>query len=332
MIVEIKDFQNPEYWKNSSISDFLMNAEIEKIETVDDFFAKYHHVVRHTEEVDIILFKNGIKGVFKPKREKDIYSIYSEIGAYKASCFLMFPYIPPTVLRIIQGTLGSLQLFSDSVLLKENNDIADKLNKAHHKDIIALKTFNFIFGQWDTSTNNILEKNYNNKTYLISIDNEHIITKQHVRYGESPFVASIYSEKLQSNDFEKSFPFDDVIEIKNPTKEKIKQYFGDKLPQWWYDKIHVNLLKNQPFRFVIYRNIIWRQRYIDKMIPDVDFVSLHVPHITQFIYDQIKKLTHETLKEVIFIDAVNANAIEDEYISLVLNRRNMVLSNAVVID
>ena len=68
------------------------------------------------------------------------------------------------------------------------------------------------------------------------------------------------------------------------------------------------------------------------MIPDVDFVSLHVPHITQFIYDQIKKLTHETLKEVIFIDAVNANAIEDEYISLVLNRRNMVLANAIVID
>jgi hypothetical protein len=325
------DFQNPDLWKNNDILLFLKTASIKKKENIDDFFKQQNHEVEHTQDVYIITFENNIKGIFKPLKQKP-QSMYSEVSAYNASCYLTFPYVPPTIIRKIDDIEGSLQLFVDAHLHKQNTTVNKKLSRVSQEAIIQLKTFYFLFGQWDTWSGNILEKQYNGIYYLICIDNEHIITNQHVRYGESPFVKAIQSYKFNTNDFEDPFPFDSVKEIIDPTREKIRETFGSKLPNWWYDHIHVNLFKKQPFRYVIYQNALWRQRYIGDTIPDVDYVSLHVPHITSFVKRQIESLTEKSLIENIFNEAYHANLVDVEYVNSVLNRRNMILANATVVD
>ncbi len=97
---------------------------------------------------------------------------------------------------------------------------------------------------------------WDSRKYLVAIDNANIGQPQHARYGVLPFVKIVHSDALDTNDFDKPFPFDEEPEIiYGLSRERLYARFGEKLPTSFYDNFrYLGALK-----FIVYQNSIWRQ-------------------------------------------------------------------------
>lgn len=235
--------------------------------------------------------EGGLRGVFETLPKNDPLDGYAEVAAHRASVLLGFPFVPPTVLRIINGVEGSLQLFIDTKidLLSENN--YDKfLEKFGKKDLEKLKIFYFVLGQWDSGAHNLLAYEHNSKLYPIAIDNSGIRNHQKVRYGELPFVRVLYSEKFNSNDWDKEFPFDQARVL--DTKEaSLRNEFGQKVPETFYKNFSHD---RRVIKFVIYRNGLWVQYHPF----DETFVKSYVEECSPDILEALQKLDLISLRQI----------------------------------
>lgn len=311
-------FNTFDSWKNPEIIKTLKSSNIAKIEPMRDFLFKNNKKVEFDGEVFLITFDNNIKAVFKTFSSDDLGDAYAEIAAYNASQILGFPYVPPTIIRKINDKIGSLQLYVDSSvdLLKEG-EYQKALTNVSAEEQANLRIFYYIFGQWDSGAHNLLYVINQEKGHFIAIDNSAIRNHQHVQISELPFIRILYSEKLNTNDWHKPFPFDKAKIIEKPNEENLRRIFKNKLPESFYKSFKSY---NQPLKYVIYQNSLWRQYHAF----DKDFIRA-TPEICSIeTIEAIKKLDIKTLRQI-YIEAKNSDFLTNSYLEAILKRRNQML-------
>ncbi len=153
----------------------------------------------------------------------DLGDAYAEVAAYQASLVLGFPRIPPTVIRKVNGTLGSLQLFIETSIDALAPGVFNAtLKEVDPEEVDNLKIFYFVFNQWDSGPHNILIIENQGKKHFVAIDNSGIGNHGHVKYGELPFVRVCYSEDLNTDDWNMPFPFEKAQVIAEPNADGLR--------------------------------------------------------------------------------------------------------------
>jgi hypothetical protein len=149
----------------------LKSAEIDKIQSLGGGITSSQ----------LVTFKDGSKGVFKPRDPKNWASNYrTEVLSYQVDKIFGFDLIPETVERTINGKRGSLQRFKQGELGK--NLDADHLNpSAFNKQ----KVMDFLLDHRDRHGGNYLMTRKDN---IVSIDNSLSFTGRGHNYTELPFI------------------------------------------------------------------------------------------------------------------------------------------------
>ena len=307
-----------------SILERLRTDPIEYIEDMKMFLSQRKYEARFKGNVWVVTLKGGLKAVFKPCESADFLDdAYPEIAAYEASLHLGFPIIPPTVIRKIKGKIGSLQLYvKPSVDLLSSNNFETLLKKINNIDLVNLKLFYFIFGQWDSNAGNLIaqyQKDEDENPILVAIDNWAIMKRQQVQLGERPFLEVYHNEKLVSpNDRQDKFPFESVQTIKHPTVESIEKTFGKVLPSLTVE----NLIQgDNPLQYVLYQCTLWRQWPFS----DERLILQRKDKIPPSSLKKLRGLNAEVLKRI-FQEAKHCDFFNHAYIESILDRVNQVLS------
>jgi hypothetical protein len=315
-------FEHPNTWNNPKIIKILETSKIVGIKPMKDALTEQGKKIEFEGKVFLITLKNNVKAVFKSIPIDDQGDAMAEVAAYKASLRLGFPYVPPTVLRNVHDMKGSLQLFVDTPIdLLQEREFEKYSKKFKKKDWNNLKVFYFVFGQWDSGAHNLLA--YSSQStkaiYPIAIDNSGIRNHQHVRYSELPFVRVIYSEKLNTNDWIKPFPFEGYKIIHKPSHHNLKKTFGNKLPESFYQNFQSY---GKPLKYVVYQNSVWRQYHAF----DKNFVKSYTKKCSQKALSALQKLDLKTLKEI-FWHAKGNDFLTNSYLKSILERRDQVVKS-----
>lgn len=309
---------HPENWKTPEIATLLKNGKVLSMRPMREHLESSGKTAEFDGEVYLVELDNGLKAAFKSLPNDDIGDVYAEVAAYQASVVLGFPHIPPTVMTTIKGMKGSLQLFVETeidALAPGTYEAA--LKEASADDLANLKLFYFVFGQWDSGAHNILILKDQEKTHLIGIDNSGIRNHQYATYGSLPFVRVLFSDKLETDDCGKPFPFELAKTIESPTTEKLREVFGNSLPESFYQSFKSYSL---PFRYVTYRNSLWRQYHAG----DEDFVISFTNHLPDQTRKSLEALNLSVLKKI-FVCAKGADFLTPSYLEAILERRDQVL-------
>ena len=323
-----QDFQNPELWEDATISSKIVTELKEsKILSEKDMHAVLeidHKKSDFEGEVRVVELENGLKGVFKAcatKKEEDMKDAYAEVAAYQASIKLGFPYVPPTVIREIAKKKGSLQLFVKTTIDPSSEDNFQKAwEELNEEEKTNLKVFYFVFGQWDTGPHNSLIWRQDRKIHLIAIDNSGIGNQQYVKYGQLPFVRTIYNDALETDDWHKDFPFEEAQIIEDPTLENLRKVFGKRLPDSFYSSFKGYA---HPFRYVIYKNSIWRQFHYN----DTQERFINVGVLNDFsdkTKEKLRLLNLSVLHEIFTVEG--KVRFSDEHLRAILERRDQILA------
>lgn len=169
------EFEHPASWHNPKITKILKTAKVTDIKPMKEVLIEQGKKAEFDGQVFLITLENGVQAVFKSLPLDDQGDAKAEVAAYQASVYLGFPYIPPTVLRKINGMTGSLQLFVNTPIdLLKNGEYKKYSKKFSKEDENNLKIFYFVFGQWDSGPHNLLAYPDASKIYPIAIDNSGI--------------------------------------------------------------------------------------------------------------------------------------------------------------
>lgn len=270
-------------------------------------------------DVHLVTLKGGLKAVFKSFPQGDDADALAEVAAYHASQVLGFPNIPPTVQRTIKGRPGSLQLYvKPSVDTLAPGQYRKALASASPEDIANIKLFYFVFGQWDSGPQNlIVQYDDDGKAILYPIDNASIRMRQHVRYGELPFVAIAYSDKLRTNDSGKPFPFDNVFAIHKPTPENVQRQLGYAFNKEFLEGFSRNSYSEY---YTLYQNMLWRQFNRGKPNFMVNYTNLY----PEASIRALKNLDRHLLDRI-FAHARDSYFLNEGFFNDILDRRDQVL-------
>ena len=305
-----------------SILDILQNNSVESMIPMEKFLKHKGYEVDFYGDVYHVTLKGGTEAVFKALLPDDYGDIHAEVAAFKASQFLGFPNVPPTILRTINGETGSLQLY-----VKPSEDSLKPgvykaaLKQVSPKELADLKLFYFVFGQFDSGPHNIIIQKKQKQTHLIAIDNSGIRNRQYVRYGELPFIRFCYSERFNTQDFSDPFPFEKVKHIKNRNEKSLHKEFGNTL----FPPDFKRLTKNSaPLYYVIYQNSLWIQFNKNNS----DFVLSYTDYYPKESIAALKKLNISVLQQI-FSDAkkagFNSEFLTKNYMYSILERRDQIL-------
>ena len=190
-------------WGAHSLQKALKTAKVLSMESMGKFLQKKGKRTDFEGNVFLVYLEGGVKGFFKPVSDQDYGDACAEVAAYEASRHLGFPHIPPTVLRTIKGKRGSFQLYIETeidTVVPEHYKVVMK--SVRRKEIENLRAFYFIFGQWDSGPHNMLLYMENGVPHVIAIDNSGIRQRQHVTYGDLPFVRVLWSDAFKTNDWD----------------------------------------------------------------------------------------------------------------------------------
>ncbi len=160
---------------------------------------------------------------------------------------------------------------------------------------------------------------YENKIYPIAIDNSGLQNALHVRYGELPFVRKFFVDELDTDDWDKPFPFDAAQVADYPVHNNLKKQLGDKLPELFYKRIKT--YRKQPLKYIIYQSGFWIQYHAF----DENFDRSFVGRCSQEAAAALEKLSLETLREI-FSDAKGLAFSEDARLQKILERRDELLA------
>lgn len=310
---------HPHNWKHDAIVKLLKTGKVVSKRPMKEYLKSLGKKSEFDGQVFLVELDNGLKAVFKAQPADDLGDAYAEVAAYRASVVLGFPDIPPTIMFAMDGMQGSLQLFVDTPLDHLDSKVYEAaLQEASPDDVANLKLFYFIFGQWDSGKHNLLTFKEGKKTYLIAIDNSGMRNHQYVQYGDLPFVRVLYSDHLKSQDWDAPFPFDKAQVIENPTSEKLRKIFGDQLPESFYKSFKSYAQK--PYRYVVYRNSLWRQFHAQ----DPDFVKSFTSYMPPETRRKLERLSMAQLRKI-FAEAKNADFLTPAYLNAILERRDQVL-------
>ncbi|HXH54301.1 MAG TPA: hypothetical protein VNK03_00940 [Gammaproteobacteria bacterium] len=287
-----------------------------------DFLLSKGRIVDFENIVTLVTLADDTQVVFKPVPSDDLGDAHAEVAAFKASKFLGFPEVPPTVIRKINGKTGSLQLYVEPTqdILKPGA-YEKVLQNAAPDDLANLKLFYFVFGQWDSGPQNLIVTKKSDRIHLVAIDNSGIRNRQYVQYSHLPFVRVCYSELLNTNDWHLPFPYQNVKMIENPTFEKLYEILGDKFPKKTLMNLSKHTKKSTDFhRYVIYKNSLWIQFHAS----DISFVLSHTDHYPQKTIAMLKRLNKRVLDNI-FSEAKGSDFLTNDYLEAILNRRDQVV-------
>lgn len=321
-----------EYY-SEAILKTLSTSPVTSMVPMEDFLKKKGYQVEFYGDVYHLTLKDGTEAVFKALLPDDYGDIHAEVAAFKASQFLGFPRVPPTVIRKIKGTLGSLHLYEKpSVDALKPGVYQAALKEVDKEELANLKLFYFVFGQWDTGPRNIIIQKKSGKTHLIAIDNSGIRNRQYVQYGHLPFVLFCYSDKLNTQDFSDPFPFEQVKFIKNRSAQTLKLTFDDKLEKEDLKRLTRN--NRGPLYYVIYQNALWIQFNQNRFNKNNSNCMLaHTDYYPPASIRALRKLNRTVLKEIFSSiqtapSNTNTNFFTEKYVQSFLERRDQVLRAA----
>ena len=271
-INNILNWQKKEFC--AGLENFLQVSPIDSFISLKEYFKK-----EGIQDIDtsstayVVFFINGMKGIFKPDEDNDYYlrearwpHSIAETAAYRISCLLGFPFIPPTTVRKIDNKLGSLQFMVPNAISFQSDicffkKLYDDMPLAFKDKIII---FNYVFGQWDSRIEgNLLFYNQSEVYYPISIDNEHVGSLLFSLYGGPLYTrltCTYNSNGYQEFSDLSAFPFDtpEIIIKESPSqvKETLISLYGK--------NFHPNFFKYANFyapmlEYIIYKKRIWRR-------------------------------------------------------------------------
>ncbi len=325
LLVSAKKVIGKDYWQTNAYDYCSILSFDETVSSIPmaDYLKEHHREASFNSAVFLITFKSGLRAVFKPCSADDLKYAYGEVAAFKAARFLELDFVPPTVLRTIDGKFGSLQLYIETSLDSQDpKQFKWAIEHANPDDLANLHLFHFVFGQWDSGPSNLLIDYYDDESaQLIAIDNANICDLQQVRYGELPFVQCWASDTLKTDDWDEEFPFDHVNILQNPTPESVAALLGENAPE----TLCKVLSRRRNLHYIIYHNALWRQFYAN----DDTFIKAWTDYYPVKTIEQLKKLTIETITEI-FADASGADFLTSEYYNAILERRDQVLAAAVI--
>lgn len=293
---------------------------------MSDYLAKQGKKAEFNGKVYVVYFDDGIKGVLKTFPKNDQQGAYAEVAAFEASKVLGFPHVPPATLRNVKGLIGSISLLVETDIdLLADGVYEDVLSKANPETLANLKLFYFVLGQWDTGPHNLLAFVDQDEVFLIPIDNEGIGNRQHVHYGELPFVRIAYSDTLDTKDFGQDFPFDNAQTIEPVNPKILAKKFEPHFPA----KIFQNISPScQKFRYVVFENSLWRQFHTG----NESFVKSFTATASSKTLQALKKLNLTTLKRIfahpkgcIEYRFTSQELATPAYLKTILERRDQVL-------
>ena len=296
----------------------LKTSAVKSTVSMRDFLTSKRQKANFDNQVMLIILEDGTKAVFKPVPQHDLADAHAEVAAFKASQFLGFPKIPPTIIRKIKHEIGSLQLYIEPTVDSLQPEIYEEtLNKVSPTDLANLKLFYFVFGQWDTGPQNLIIQKELDNIHLVAIDNSGIKHRQYVHYGELPFVRICYSDVLSTKDWHLPFPYEKVNTINDTRFEKLLEIFGDKFPK----QILKNLSKyTAPLPYAIYKNSLWIQFHK----ADPAFVISHTTLYSKKTIDALKRLNKKELNKI-FSEAQGLDFLTKDYLEAILERRDQVI-------
>lgn len=241
---------------------FLSNVEIEreliggvviKQDNLQDQLEKMNKIPSGTTEAYLLEFNSGMKAVFKP--DQKAWTSHGELAAYKISEFLGLHAVPPTVIREVNGRVGSLQYFIETNIdLKKTSSGFERISQRQWSDA---NVFHYIIGQWDRHAGNFLIDKQDN---LILIDNADMMMSVKWQYGELPWI------KRSQKDEERlsvPFPYNNYFILENPSYKKLEEEFGSHLGKNSLKRIFENELDRYPNRnypYIFWRGNLWTQR------------------------------------------------------------------------
>ncbi len=293
----------------------LLYEDIVDICNIDEYLSAQNRECGHDNVVQIVLLKNGLKAVFKS------ICYYPEAFAYRAAVFLGHRFVPPTVIRVINGRIGSLQFLIEPCFdfLSTKASTVD----LEHDLKSDIQAFSFVFGRWDIDGSNQLVQINNGKAYVALIDNAPIYNLQQVHYGDYPFVRIAYSD-LRNDDFDEPFPFDKSISIKNFSYEEAFSFFGEFLEEKDLKNFHKRY-SSIGVTFCYWRNSLWVQYYKDHP----EYSPCCAPSYNSSTIDAYKCLSYEVLTDF-FKEALVSPEHEhyEKLIPLILERRDQLIAHS----
>jgi len=149
-----------EQYKPRPIEKAIANQEPVKTERVETKF----------NEVFLVDLEDGGRVIFKPFDGEDFelkeYVQYKrERAAYLFDTIFNWGLVPPTVIREINGRIGSAQVFVEDARHTDGEN--EKLGSVFEKDVSRLDAFDFLIGNDDRNPGNYLIK----EGRLVAIDN-----------------------------------------------------------------------------------------------------------------------------------------------------------------
>ncbi len=299
----------------SRIEQELLSTPVKSLTPMAEVLAIQNKKVSFDNTVFLVQLANGLKAVFKPGSD-----CYAEVAAYRAGYFLGNRLVPPTVLRVINETLGSLQFYVETTcdLLEDSSpyELVPEIHKTR------MKLFYFVFGQWDIGYGNRLVQINDSKAHLALIDNAGCSNRQQVQYGDYPFIMIGYSS-TREGDWSAPFPFEQPCIEKNISFEKAKVLFGaflpeDRLKQFWSRH-------KRKVVFAVWRKGLWVQYYKNDSASSPSAVSVYPEEVLQ----SYKKLTVDELRGF-WREALLTSDAEhyERLITLTLERRDQLVRAA----
>ena len=201
--------KQPDCWNEFNfkrIENHLSKGKIREIKRLDQVIKGYKPWGDYAMPY-VLFFENNLKAIFKPDRPRE--HIVTSLRAYKFSLFMGFKFVPPTVIRTINGKTGVVQLWIETLPEEERTKIVKNFPAGLKNDIYA---FYFLLGDPDVIMAHILIDKKCNLPALIDNDYSSLTIS---KYNDDPFelIAGHKTvNKISIKDI-KAFPFDKVKHI-----------------------------------------------------------------------------------------------------------------------
>jgi hypothetical protein len=239
----------------SGIAERLETEAIVSQIPMEEFLEKQGHTVQFMSPVYLVELESGIKAVLKLSEPDWPRNAIAEVAAYKASCLLDIPLVPPTVLYMKDGLVGSLQYYvKPSFDLMAEDNYQKALAKVSKEELANIALFYFVMGQWDSGPSNFIAVEEREDVHFALIDNAAMGFRQKARYGDYAFV-NCFSEKKFPKDSDSVFPFEKARALP-PVFEILEQEFGDVFNT---EEIQRLCRLGMPIHFIVWQGKFWRQ-------------------------------------------------------------------------
>ena len=310
-------------WNNTSFKEIEQKLLLSNIKRTISVYEYLNIPDRKYNPTAFLLFlDNDLKAVFKPDRFHN--QRQGAVMAYKFSQFMNFKFVPPTVIRTLNGKKGIVRFVIESVSeLKEQ--YIKNLSPVERSDIFV---FYFVLGERDANRYNVLFEISSGKPVLV--DNETNTTVSFIPYGDFPFRSSgIKGGELTITSPEEyaKFPLEQVKKTNSNSLTELKSMLSDMLDSefegyfipWCFNRRAY--LHDGNLYFVRWNNAYWIRHnmiYYKEIFKDL------LPHIfSKKTIEQLKKLDYQVLKSFL-----PDYAIKDSIIFAILYRRDVLLKEA----